>query len=165
MLRTAHTFVVDKLPSGVRLGLIFLIFESVCSARSVFLNGADFSSARGQDLKNVNIHIDDQGNIFIRAPHYQVHEEETFVPLRKTAPAAPVARAPEHKAPQVVDRRAPTPEDLGEAIEPGPGSGSDDSLIKQPPGKDSDSPVPGTPAGTDTSRSAPPQVPASQPKT
>lgn len=49
--------------------------------RSVFMNGVDISSSRGEDLRNVHLRIDEHGNIFITAPHYQVTESETFTPL------------------------------------------------------------------------------------
>ena len=51
------------------------------ASAGLFLNGIDISGARGQELKNVDIIIDNQGQIFIVAPHYQVHEEDTYVPL------------------------------------------------------------------------------------
>jgi hypothetical protein len=49
--------------------------------RSVFMNGVDVSSSRNEDLRNVHLRIDEHGNIFITAPHYQVTESETFTPL------------------------------------------------------------------------------------
>lgn len=52
-------------------------------ARSIFLNGIDVSSARNQTLKNVEIKINENGDIFIIAPHYQVNEEETYTPLSR----------------------------------------------------------------------------------
>jgi len=45
------------------------------------MNGVDISSARNQDLRNVHIRIDEYGNVFITAPHYQISEQETFTPL------------------------------------------------------------------------------------
>lgn len=50
-------------------------------ARTLYLNGTDISSARNQTLQGVNVRIDGGGNIFIEAPHYQVHEENTYTPL------------------------------------------------------------------------------------
>jgi hypothetical protein len=67
--------------------------------RSVFLNGIDISSARSQELKNVDIVINEQGDLFISAPHYQVNEEDTYVPLSKYVQGA---NAPVHQAPQAV---------------------------------------------------------------
>lgn len=49
--------------------------------RSVYMNGVDISSTRSQDVRNVHVKIDEYGNIFITAPHYQVTEQETFTPL------------------------------------------------------------------------------------
>ena len=60
-----------------------LIHASPAGVRSVYLNGVDISSAKSQDLHNVDIHINEAGEIFIIAPHYQVNEEDTFVPLAK----------------------------------------------------------------------------------
>ncbi len=58
-------------------------FSANLFARTVFLNGTDISSAKSQDLKNVSIHIDEKGDLYISAPHYQVNEENTFLPLSK----------------------------------------------------------------------------------
>ncbi|WP_159455744.1 hypothetical protein [Pseudobacteriovorax antillogorgiicola] len=49
--------------------------------RGIFLNGIDISSAKHQTLENVTIRIDGQGNIYIEAPHYEVNEESTYIPL------------------------------------------------------------------------------------
>jgi hypothetical protein len=72
--------------------------------RSVFLNGVDISSARSQELKNVDLVINEQGDVFITAPHYQVNEEDTYVPLSKFVQGA---SAPEHKPPQAVGAGIP----------------------------------------------------------
>lgn len=56
-------------------------FSQKILARSIFLNGVDISSAKTQQLKKVDVKIDEKGDIHIMAPHYQVHEENTFVPL------------------------------------------------------------------------------------
>lgn len=53
----------------------------IAGNRTIYMNGTDISSARNQDLRNVHIKIDEHGNLFITAPHYQVTEEETFTPL------------------------------------------------------------------------------------
>lgn len=53
------------------------------AARQVFLNGVDISSAINQELEGAVVRIDERGNIFLSAPQYQVHEEETFVPLAR----------------------------------------------------------------------------------
>lgn len=68
---------------------LFILFstllqgEEYTTERSIFLNGIDISSARNQKLKKVDIHIDESGNIFITAAHYDVLEEGSFVPLSK----------------------------------------------------------------------------------
>ncbi len=80
-------------------------------ARNIFLNGVDVSSSRSQELRNVQVRINEKGDIFISAPHYQVTEEDFFTPLSRlatppqasqnsgspelaVAPASPVAPAP-----------------------------------------------------------------------
>lgn len=83
--------------------------------RSLFLNGVDISSARSQDLKNVDVHINESGDVFIVAPHYQVNEEDTYVPLSKFVEGV---NAPTHKPAQAIksDSKIPsgsTPPRLG----------------------------------------------------
>ena len=50
-------------------------------ARNIYLNGKDISSAKNQIMENVTLQIDRYGNIYIEAPHYEVLEENTFIPL------------------------------------------------------------------------------------
>lgn len=50
-------------------------------ARSLFLNGIDISSARHQEMERVTVRIDGAGNVYIVAPHYQVNNESTYIPL------------------------------------------------------------------------------------
>lgn len=64
------------------------------AVRSIFLNGIDVSSARNQDLKNVDVVINEHGDVFIAAPHYQVNEEDTYLPLSKYVQSL---NAPAHK--------------------------------------------------------------------
>ena len=54
---------------------------SETSQRGIFLNGIDISSAKHQTLENVTLRIDGQGHIYIEAPHYEVNEESTYIPL------------------------------------------------------------------------------------
>ncbi|MBI2602611.1 MAG: hypothetical protein HYW48_06110 [Deltaproteobacteria bacterium] len=68
-------------------------------ARSVYLNGTDISSAFSQELKKVDVEIDAKGNVFIIAPHYSVHEEESFVPLSTAQPVLP-----KHKVPTMIHK-------------------------------------------------------------
>ena len=69
-------------------------------ARNVFLNGVDVSSSRSQELRNVQVRINEKGDIFLSAPHYQVTEEDFFTPLSRLAPSQmapnsiPAAEAP-----------------------------------------------------------------------
>lgn len=71
--------------------------------RSVFLNGLDISGAKNQELKNVDIMINERGDVFIIAPHYQVSEEDTYVPLARYVQGMNV---PAHKPPQAVSAAA-----------------------------------------------------------
>ena len=65
--------------------------------RSIYLNGVDISSARNQDLRNVQVKVADNGDLYISAPQYQVTEEETFMPLSSYSGRS---GAPTHKPPQ-----------------------------------------------------------------
>lgn len=96
----------------MRLPLLFFTIISTVSLagpggiKSVFLNGVDISSARSQELKNVDVIINEQGEIFLLAPHYQVNEEDTYVPLSKYAQGlGPIS----HKPPMAV--RSPVKKD------------------------------------------------------
>lgn len=75
---------------------IFLIWTVPANGRNIYINGIDISSARNQYIKNVNIKIDENGNILIDAPQYQVNEEETYTPLSKWAKGV---QTPKHKSP------------------------------------------------------------------
>lgn len=65
---------------GFSFSLVFAD-QGFADGKGVYLNGVDISGARSEDLKNVAIHIDEQGNIFITAPQYQVQHGDTYVPL------------------------------------------------------------------------------------
>lgn len=83
---------------GLIAGAIVLaILSTPALGRSIFLNGTDISNARSQTLDDVDIRIDEKGNLYISAPHYQVHQEETFVPLSRYAPDNTTMR---HKGPK-----------------------------------------------------------------
>jgi hypothetical protein len=69
----------------------------------MFLNGIDISGAKNQHLKNVDVMINERGDIFIIAPHYQVSEEDTYVPLSRYVQGLSV---PAHKPPQAVGAAA-----------------------------------------------------------
>jgi len=81
------------------LGFFAISLSSIAESRSVFLNGTDISSSRGQELKNVSIHINEKGDVFIIAPHYQVNEEDSYVPLSKFVQGI---NRPVHKKPHAV---------------------------------------------------------------
>jgi hypothetical protein len=65
--------------------------------RSVYFNGVDISSSRNQDLRNVQVKIAENGDVYIVGPQYQVTEEETFMPLSSYTTRTP---APVHRPPQ-----------------------------------------------------------------
>lgn len=90
------------------LAIFLLSISNQSVARDIYLNGTDISGARHQVLKNVTIRIDGQGNVFIEAPHYQVNQENTFIPLSKwQKPKA----LPEHKTPgKIPDTQGKVPD-------------------------------------------------------
>ncbi|APJ04720.1 hypothetical protein [Silvanigrella aquatica] len=51
------------------------------SGRVIYLNGVNISSVKNQELENVNLHIDNNGNIYIDAPHYEIGVEQSYHPL------------------------------------------------------------------------------------
>ncbi len=83
--------------TAVTLFLLNLfMFAPSLWAREIFLNGSNISGSRNQTLKNVTLKIDGEGNIYIEAPHYQVNQENTFIPLsRWQKPKA----SPQHNTP------------------------------------------------------------------
>lgn len=83
--------------------------------RSIFMNGTDISSSRSQDLKNVDIHINENGDIFIVAPHYQVVEEDSYIPLSKFVQGI---NTPAHKAPQPIAVEVTSPKAVRTATAP-----------------------------------------------
>lgn len=91
----------------VRFTLIFALLglTSTLSARSIYLNGVDISSAQNQELKSVNITINENGDIFIIAPHYHVNEEDTYMPLSSLKKNKRLSRninTPTHKQPRTI---------------------------------------------------------------
>jgi len=72
------------------------LFTQAAVARSIYLNGIDISSSRNQTLKKVNLRIDENGNLYIEAPHYQVDEQQSYTPLSSWVQGI---NAPRHKKP------------------------------------------------------------------
>ncbi len=84
--------------------------------RMVYLNGVDISTARGQQLKKVDVQISENGDIYIVAPHYQVHEEDSYVPLSQYTQGV---NAPSHLAPASSQALTPvTAQNLGASSPP-----------------------------------------------
>ena len=54
--------------AGVLCSVASLFGTAPATARSVFVNGVDVSSARSQLMENVTVRIDGDGNVFIEAP-------------------------------------------------------------------------------------------------
>ena len=50
-------------------------------ARNIYLNGVNISNVRQQTLENVTLEIDEEGNLKILAPQYEVGSNSTFHPL------------------------------------------------------------------------------------
>ena len=80
---------------------VFCLLSATALGRSIYVNGIDISSARSQTLNQVNLRIDENGNVYIDAPHYQVNEENTFTPLSGLVEGF---NKPEHKPPQPLVR-------------------------------------------------------------
>ncbi len=97
-----------------------LIHAAPAGTRSVYLNGVDISSAKSQDLRNVDVHINEAGDLFIIAPHYQVNEEDTYVPLSKFVQGM---NLPKHKPPQKIGPNEAVPVAKMEAGQPIPKAG------------------------------------------
>ena len=80
---------------------------SSSTARVIYLNGADISSAKNQSLEQVNVRIDARGNVYIEAPQYEVQQESTFVPLSRQTPPHP--NLPVHRAPSALPNEVDMP--------------------------------------------------------
>jgi hypothetical protein len=76
-----------------------LAMTSGAFARNVYLNGVDISNAQSQELIGVNVQINEKGDVFIIAPHYQVNEEDTYMPLSSAKPVQNSA-PPKHQKPR-----------------------------------------------------------------
>lgn len=80
--------------------LFYATFSANASfGKNIYLNGIDISGARGQVMQNVNIHINENGDIMITAPHYQVNEEDNYMPLSRYVEGL---NKPHHKKPAQV---------------------------------------------------------------
>jgi hypothetical protein len=51
------------------------------SSRILYLNGENINSVRNETLENVTVEIDDNGNIHIQGPQYEVKSEQSYHPL------------------------------------------------------------------------------------
>ncbi|MDQ3234613.1 MAG: hypothetical protein M3Q07_22645 [Pseudobdellovibrionaceae bacterium] len=89
---------------------------SSSTARVIYLNGADISSAKNQSLEQVNVRIDGRGNVYIEAPQYEVQQESTFVPLSRQTPAHP--NLPVHRSPGPLPNEVEMPASKGDLASP-----------------------------------------------
>ena len=119
------------------IGLLFVL-ASKSHARHVYVNGTDVSSARHAIIEGAHVRIDGKGNIFITAPHYQVHEESLYIPLSSW-----------NKGPGAPDRQ------VGQAQETFPNLSEGEPMI-EPEGEPSQ-PLgqPGTPGAKEGTKSPP----------
>lgn len=121
---------LSKITTALLLGFIAIPTASsqdTHAERSVYLNGIDISSARNQKLKGVDVHIDENGNIFFTAPHYDVLEEGSYVPLSKWTKKMGTSEM--HKAPTELKKgMMPPPPSSKMPMN----SGSDKELENQP---------------------------------
>lgn len=69
------------MPRILFIALILTLVSGTLLARNIYVNGVDISGATNQNLRKVDLHINSRGDIYIRAPHYQVHEENSYIPL------------------------------------------------------------------------------------
>ena len=124
---------------AVLVGVPPLALASTTGLRNVFLNGIDISSAKSQDLKHVDVHISESGDIFLVAPHYQVNEEDSFVPLSRYVQGL---SQPVHQAAQKMESTV--------KAQPGPAAPAANPLPAAPAAN----PLPAAVAATPTDSSA-----------
>ena len=103
--------------------LIGLSFVGITHARNVYLNGMDISSTRNQKLEKVNLMIDENGQIFIEAEHYQVQEKTSYKPISSW-------QQKKHSSPQKIvtpdsnSNNNPTLKNLNSRLNPNEGEGN-----------------------------------------
>jgi hypothetical protein len=90
------------------------LLSPVTFAGALYINGVRADAVRNMELKDVNIRVDGDGNVWIDAPRYSV---EVLQPgAQPSAPQAPAPQAPAPQAPMV----APTPVTAPVAAPPAP---------------------------------------------
>ena len=95
------------------LSLVLFAASTTTIAGKLFLNGTDITGIKNQDVQQVDIHIDEHGDIYISAPHYSVTEQASYLPLGQ------YQSHPEHQA-------TPTPVKGKTSHQPPPFSQSDE---------------------------------------
>lgn len=136
------------------IALLGSLYAPLALSRSVFLNGTDISSAKTQYLKKVDVKIDEKGDLHIVAPHYQVQEENTFVPLSAGRVRIPVHQnepyefLKEGNAPGVVPQFMQGTDKTAKTI-------SDATAIKEKSPKESPTPANGHELTTDADSKKP----------
>jgi hypothetical protein len=88
--------------------------------KRVFLNGVNINSVRSQTLDNVTIRIEDNGDIQIIAPQYEVLVEKNYTPLIPTeAPSFSKEKASiPAGALRMEDKNNPLPKSLSSSTTP-----------------------------------------------
>lgn len=82
--------------------MVLGMWGSTADARSVFINGVDVSSGKNIQLKNVQVTINEHGDIHISAPQYDVNEEDNFTPLSRYMHGPATTTTPVHKPMQAI---------------------------------------------------------------
>ncbi|WP_186648029.1 hypothetical protein [Fluviispira vulneris] len=88
-------------PSGNTISKRMPYESTYMSGRIIFLNGVNISTVRNQDLENVTVRIDKNGNINIEAPQYEVGVEQSYHPMMPgELPKFPKAEFPDLPVPK-----------------------------------------------------------------
>jgi hypothetical protein len=95
--------------SGFFLLVFFFYLSDGLIASRVFINGQEVTGTTNQILKDVAFSIDDKGDIYVLAPHYEVKVEDTYTPLVPGIPKTPELEVPV-KAPEAPPTAKPLPE-------------------------------------------------------
>jgi hypothetical protein len=81
MLGHAEGWSFEKQPSAVQKFPSPDSLSVLAPTRKVTLNGVNIGTMRNEELSNVKVLIDDQGNIKILAPQYEASHQSSFHPL------------------------------------------------------------------------------------
>jgi hypothetical protein len=110
-----------------------VLAASVSHARSVFINGVDVSSGKNIQLKNVQVTINEHGDIHISAPQYDVNEEDNFTPLSRFVHGSGTSQQPVHKPMQAFPTDGHSSAPTAPAHDSVPKAGTGDDSAKAVP--------------------------------